>query len=157
MRLAGFTSRWIIPLVWAASNASATCLPISIRFAGSSGPLRIFSASVSPSTYSIAIKRTPSLSPSELGAQKGVVSLAGRVQPGVDGDEYGKGLRFRLRDIKGGSTKTVTVLYTGSVSDQFRPGREVSVKGELRNGVFVAVKDSLVTKCPSKYTAKKST
>ena len=52
--------------------------------------------------------------------------------------------------------KTVTVVYTGSVSDQFRAGREVSVKGELRNGTFVAVKDSLVTKCPSKYTAKKS-
>jgi cytochrome c-type biogenesis protein CcmE len=51
----------------------------------------------------------------------------------------------------------VTVLYTGSVSDQFRAGREVSVKGELRSGTFVAIKDSLVTKCPSKYTAKKST
>jgi cytochrome c-type biogenesis protein CcmE len=50
----------------------------------------------------------------------------------------------------------VTVLYKGSVSDQFRADREVSVKGELRNGVFVARKDSLVTKCPSKYTAKKS-
>ena len=87
----------------------------------------------------------------------GVVSLAGRVQPGYKGDAYAGGLRFRLRDIKGGSTKTVTVVYTGSVSDQFRAGREVSVKGELRNGTFVAVKDSLVTKCPSKYTAKKST
>ena len=32
----------------------------------------------------------------------------------------------------------------------------MSVKGELRNGIFVARKDSLVTKCPSKYTAKKS-
>jgi cytochrome c-type biogenesis protein CcmE len=107
---------------------------------------------------SIAGGGTPSISPSELGTQTtGVVSLAGRVQPGYKGDAYGAGLRFRLRDIKGGSTKTVTVLYTGSVSDQFRAGREVSVKGELRNGTFVAVKDSLVTKCPSKYTAKKST
>ena len=42
------------------------------------------------------------------------------------------------------------------MSDQFRAGREVVVKGELRNGVFVADKDSLVTKCPSKYTAKKT-
>ena len=49
------------------------------------------------------------------------------------------------------------VVYKGSKSDQFRAGREVSVKGELRNGTFVAVKDSLVTKCPSKYTAKKDT
>ena len=99
----------------------------------------------------------PRSRPSELGGQKGVVSLAGRVQPGYKGDSYGDGLRFRLRDIKGGSTKTVTVVYTGSVSDQFRAGREVSVKGQLRNGTFVAVKDSLVTKCPSKYTAKKDT
>jgi cytochrome c-type biogenesis protein CcmE len=106
---------------------------------------------------SIAGGGTPSISPSQLGAQAGVVSLAGRVQPGYRGDAYGEGLRFRVRDIKGSSTRSVTVLYTGSVSDQFRAGREVSVKGELRNGVFVAVKDSLVTKCPSKYTAKKTT
>ena len=95
---------------------------------------------------SIAGGGTPSVAPSELGGKTGVVSLAGRVQPGYKGDAYGDGLRFRVRDIKG-----------GSVSDQFRAGREVSVKGELRNGTFVAVKDSLVTKCPSKYTAKKST
>jgi cytochrome c-type biogenesis protein CcmE len=107
--------------------------------------------------YTSVAGGTPSLSPSELGGQTGVVSLAGRVQPGYKGDAYADGLRFRLRDIKGGSTKTVAVVYTGSVSDQFRAGREVSVKGELRNGTFVAVKDSLVTKCPSKYTAKKST
>jgi cytochrome c-type biogenesis protein CcmE len=106
---------------------------------------------------SIAGGGTPSISPSQLSAHTGVVSLAGRVQPGYRGDAYGEGLRFRVRDIKGSSTRAVTVLYTGSVSDQFRAGREVSVKGELRSGVFVAVKDSLVTKCPSKYTAKKST
>ena len=106
---------------------------------------------------SIAGGGTPSIQPSELRGQTGVVSLAGRVQPGYKGDSYGNGLRFRLKDIKGGSSKTVEVLYTGSVSDQFRVGREVTVKGRLQNGTFVAVKDSLVTKCPSKYTAKKST
>ena len=104
---------------------------------------------------SIAGGGTPSIQPSELRGQTGVVSLAGRVQPGYKGDSYGNGLRFRLKDIKGGSSKTVAVLYTGSVSDQFRVGREVTVKGRLQNGTFVAVKDSLVTKCPSKYTAKK--
>ena len=106
---------------------------------------------------SIAGGGTPSIPPSELAGQRGIVSLAGRVQPGYRGDSYGTGLRLRLRDIKGDSTKSVIVLYKGSVSDQFKVGREVSVKGELRNGTFVAVKDSLVTKCPSKYTAKKST
>jgi cytochrome c-type biogenesis protein CcmE len=104
---------------------------------------------------SIAGGGTPSIQPSELQGQTGVVTLAGRVQPGYRGDSYGDGLRFRLQDIEGPARRTVQVVYTGSVSDQFRAGREVSVKGRLQNGTFVAVKDSLVTKCPSKYTAKK--
>ena len=104
---------------------------------------------------SIAGGGTPSIAPSELAGKQGLVTVVGLVQPGYRGDSYGSGLRFRLRDRKGASKTTVAVLYKGSVSDQFRAGREVSVKGELRNGVFVATKDSLVTKCPSKYTAKK--
>ena len=103
---------------------------------------------------SIAGGGTPSLAPSELSAKKGVVTLVGKVEPGYKGDPYGTGLRFRLRDRKGDSPARVTVLYRGSLSDQFKVDREVSVKGELRNGIFVARKDSLVTKCPSKYTAK---
>ena len=103
---------------------------------------------------SLAGGGTPSVAPSELAGKKGVVTLVGDVQPGYKGDSYAGGLRFKLRDRDGASKQTVTVVYRGSVSDQFRAGREVSVKGELRNGTFVAVKDSLVTKCPSKYTAK---
>ena len=99
---------------------------------------------------------TPSIAPSQLAGKTGAVTLVGVVQPGYTGDSYDGGLRFKLRDREGAS-KAVTVVYTGSLSDQFKEGREVSVKGELRNGVFVAQKDSLVTKCPSKYTAKKST
>jgi cytochrome c-type biogenesis protein CcmE len=106
---------------------------------------------------SIAGGGTPSVQPSELRGQTGVITLVGKVQPGYRGDSYGDGLRFVLRDREGTSTRTVRVLYTGSVSDQFRANREVSVKGRLQNGVFVAQKDSLVTKCPSKYTAKKDT
>ena len=63
------------------------------------------------------------------------------------------GLRFRLRDVKG--TATVPVLYRGSVPDMFRAGRDISLKGELRNGVFVGKPGTMITKCPSKYTAKK--
>jgi cytochrome c-type biogenesis protein CcmE len=48
----------------------------------------------------------------------------------------------------------VPVVYRGSVPDQFKLGRHVVVDGRYRNGVFVAKPDSLVTKCPSKYTAK---
>jgi cytochrome c-type biogenesis protein CcmE len=102
---------------------------------------------------SIAGGGTPSVAPSELSGQTGVVTLVGIVE-GHKGDSYAGGLRFKLRDRDGASKRTVKVIYTGSVSDQFRDGREVSVTGEYRNGTFVAKKDSLVTKCPSKYTAK---
>jgi len=62
------------------------------------------------------------------------------------GDE----LRFRIRDRDG--RDSVPVSYTGSVPDPFRDGREVIVSGELKQGTFVAERDSLVTKCPSKFT-----
>jgi cytochrome c-type biogenesis protein CcmE len=62
------------------------------------------------------------------------------------GDE----LRFRIRDRDG--TRSVPVTYVGSVPDPFRDGREVIVSGELKRGTFVAERDSLVTKCPSKFT-----
>jgi cytochrome c-type biogenesis protein CcmE len=104
---------------------------------------------------SIAGGSTPSLRPSQLADHSGKVSLAGLVLGPVRGDEYGSGLRFHMRDI--GGTATVAVVYKGSVPDLFRPGRDVSVRGTLRNGVFVAEPDSLVTKCPSKYAPKPKT
>ena len=42
--------------------------------------------------------------------------------------------------------------YSGVVPDPFREGREVIVSGELKQGTFEAERDSLVTKCPSKFT-----
>jgi cytochrome c-type biogenesis protein CcmE len=68
-----------------------------------------------------------------------------------DGDE----LRFRIRDRDG--TASVPVEYTGVVPDPFREGREVIVSGELKQGTFVAERDSLVTKCPSKFTKDEQT
>jgi cytochrome c-type biogenesis protein CcmE len=64
------------------------------------------------------------------------------------GDE----LRFRIRDRDG--TRSVPVRYSGAVPDPFREGREVIVSGRLDKGTFVAERDSLVTKCPSKFTKK---
>jgi cytochrome c-type biogenesis protein CcmE len=98
---------------------------------------------------SLAGGSTPSLRPSQVGSHGGTVSLAGVVLAPVVGDAHQGGLRFRLRDING--TGTVPVVYTGSVPDLFAAGRDVSVRGELKDGIFVAEKDSLVTKCPSKY------
>jgi cytochrome c-type biogenesis protein CcmE len=65
----------------------------------------------------------------------------------------GDDLRFRVRDRDG--TKSVPVSYTGVVPDPFREGREVIVSGELEHGTFVAERDSLVTKCPSKFNKDK--
>ena len=62
-------------------------------------------------------------------------------------------LRFEIRDRDG--TAKVPVEYTGVVPDPFRDGREVIVSGRLENGTFVAERDSLVTKCPSKFTNEK--
>jgi cytochrome c-type biogenesis protein CcmE len=99
---------------------------------------------------SLAGGSTPSLRPSQVASHSGTVSLAGVVLAPVRGDAHdGGGLRFRLRDING--TGTIPVVYTGSVPDLFAAGRDVSVRGEMKNGLFVAEKDSLVTKCPSKY------
>ena len=104
---------------------------------------------------SIAGGGTPALAPSELDGRTDKVSLGGKVVGPIRGDQYAGGLRFRLRDIAGNSREQVSVLYKGSVSDQFKIGRDVRVDGRLRNGVFVAVPGSLITKCPSKYAPGK--
>lgn len=62
----------------------------------------------------------------------------------------GDRLRFAIRDRDGSAS--VPVVYEGVVPDPFREGREVIVSGKLENGTFVAERDSLVTKCPSKFT-----
>jgi cytochrome c-type biogenesis protein CcmE len=102
---------------------------------------------------SIAGGGTPALRPSQLMGHTGKVSLMGQVVGNPTGDAHGAGLRFQLRDVKGNAT--VPVVYKGSVPDLFRTGRDVVVDGRLRNGAFVAVPDTLVTKCPSKYSPKR--
>jgi cytochrome c-type biogenesis protein CcmE len=59
------------------------------------------------------------------------------------------GLSFAVRDRDGNAS--VPVTYSGVVPDPFREGREVIVDGKLEGGTFVAERDSLVTKCPSKF------
>jgi cytochrome c-type biogenesis protein CcmE len=101
---------------------------------------------------SIAGGGTPSLRPSQLAGHTGKVALAGKVVGKPTGDAHGAGLHFTLRDVNG--TASVPVVYEGTVPDLFRSGRDVVVDGRLRNGVFVAVPGSLLTKCPSKYAPK---
>jgi len=61
-------------------------------------------------------------------------------------------LLFRVRDR--GGTASVPVRYAGAVPDPFREGREVILKGKMDNGQFIGEKDSLITKCPSKFSKK---
>ena len=77
-----------------------------------------------------------------------VYKLTGKVEPGYT--RKGTTTYFRVRDRAGKGS--VPVSYDGTLPDPFREGREVIVSGELENGTFVAERDSLVTKCPSKFT-----
>ncbi|MDQ5820145.1 MAG: cytochrome c maturation protein CcmE [Actinomycetota bacterium] len=102
---------------------------------------------------SIAGGGTPSLQPGQLKGRTGQVTLGGVVVANSGDARSSAGMRFTLRDRTGAAT--VPVVYRGAVPDMFRRGREVAVQGALRNGVFVAKRDTLVTKCPSKYVDKK--
>lgn len=98
---------------------------------------------------------TPQLKPSQLKGRTGEVSLVGQVVAPVQ--RSGRTIRFRVKDIGGASATRLAVTYTGSVPEMFRAGRDISLKGKLRNGTFVGEPGTLVTKCPSKYTAEKTT
>jgi cytochrome c-type biogenesis protein CcmE len=100
--------------------------------------------------FSIAGDGTPRVEPSDLAGRSGEVALVGVVAGLPSGDSHGTGLRFRMRDVDGRGS--VRVVYQGSVPDLFRTGRSVHLTGELRNGVFVGKRDTLLTKCPSKYS-----
>jgi cytochrome c-type biogenesis protein CcmE len=77
--------------------------------------------------------------------------LTGKVTPGSI-EESGTGINFKVSDRDGGGS--LPVSYEGVVPDPFRDGREIVLKGSVENGVFVGERDTLVTKCPSKFSEK---
>ena len=94
---------------------------------------------------------SPALSPSQLlhEAQPGrSYQLTGTV---VKGSVHREGavLNFSVEDRAGGSQ--VPLAYTGTVPDPFKEGREVIVTVEKQGGRYVGERNSLITKCPSKY------
>ena len=76
--------------------------------------------------------------------------LTGRVLPGYE--RAGGVLVFRVRDRSGSAS--IPVRYRGAVPDPFRAGREIIVTVRRQDGVWVGERDSLVTKCPSKFSAQ---
>lgn len=79
--------------------------------------------------------------------------MTGRVVKGsVERD--GNGISFRVVDRDGGG-ESLPVTYEGTVPDPFRGGREIVLTGALaKDGVFVGEPETLITKCPSKFTTK---
>lgn len=97
---------------------------------------------------------TEARSPSELLAEEpdGSSEVYGNVVAGSV-EHSGADLRFEIAD-RDDPSKSVPVEYSGQVPDPFREGREVIVEGELVDGTLLAEKDSLITKCPSKFQAE---
>ena len=96
--------------------------------------------------------------PSQLaaGAQAGrSYELTGKVVNGSIKRTGGDTIVFRVRDRSG--TASVPVRYTGAVPDPFRQGREIVVTVRKQGDVFVGEKDTLVTKCPSKFSKSEQT
>ncbi len=94
---------------------------------------------------------SPALTPSQLvrQAQPGrSYQLTGTV---VHGSVHRVGgvLDFSVQDRAGGTT--VPLAYTGTVPDPFREGREVIVTVEKQGAHYVGERNSLITKCPSKF------
>jgi cytochrome c-type biogenesis protein CcmE len=94
---------------------------------------------------------SPAISPSQLlrEAQPGrSYLLTGTVAPGSV-HRQGAVLDFSVEDRAGGTA--IPLAYTGTVPDPFREGREVIVTVARQGGQYVGERNSLITKCPSKY------
>src|SRR5215203_1260127 len=78
--------------------------------------------------------------------------MTGRVVKGSVRREDG-GIAFRAVDRDGGG-ESLPVTYSGTVPDPFRGGREIVLTGMVESGVFVGEPETLITKCPSKFTTK---
>ena len=97
------------------------------------------------------------LRPSTLAGHTGNVSLVGAVVGRVSGSAGNRhGMRFVLKDVQSRNPARVRVSYRGTVPDLFGTGKDVVLDGRMRNGVFVAQRNSLITKCPDHYAPPKS-
>jgi cytochrome c-type biogenesis protein CcmE len=89
-----------------------------------------------------------------LTAQPGqTYDVTGVVVPGSV-RRHGSRLQFRVEDRAGDGHASIPVRYSGEVPDPFRGGREIIVTGRLENRTLVGQRDSLITKCPSKFTTQ---
>lgn len=106
--------------------------------------------------YALKGNSTEYAHPGELVEGK-AYTLNATVAPGAPADpallaQSAEGLHFTVR-AKEDPSKTIEIAYRGTVPDQFKVGRDIVVKGELRDGVFQAERGSMIAQCPSKFQA----
>ena len=108
--------------------------------------------------YTSLLSSSESVTPSDLVAAKASTeasyTLTGKVVDGSIRTTDG-GVDFRVRDREGSTS--VPVSYSGAIPDPFRDGREVIITVRKEGATFVGERDSLVTKCPSKFTEDATT
>lgn len=104
--------------------------------------------------YTSFAASTEAKQPSELvGAVPGTTAeLTGKVVRGSI-RHVGNGIAFRVVD-RDESGPALPVTYKGTVPDPFRGGREIVLTGQVTHGTFVGEPETLITKCPSKFTTK---
>ena len=94
---------------------------------------------------------SPAISPSQLiheAVPGRSYQLTGTVVKGSIRHD-GEVLEFQIKDRAG--EDSVPVRYTGEVPDPFKEGREVIVTVDKQGSQYIGERNSLITKCPSKY------
>jgi cytochrome c-type biogenesis protein CcmE len=120
----------------------------TIRLVVALGAAVVLASALIYTSFSAA---SPALTPSQLArqAQPGrSYQLTGNVVPGSVRHQAGT-LDFSVADRTGGVS--IPVAYTGTVPDAFHEGREVIVTVQKQGGRYIGERESLITKCPSKY------
>jgi cytochrome c-type biogenesis protein CcmE len=94
---------------------------------------------------------SPALTPSQLlqVAQPGRSYIVTGTVASGSVHRIGPVLDFSVRDRAG--TAAVPIAYQGTIPDPFREGREVVITVQKQDGAYVGERNSLITKCPSKY------
>ncbi len=123
----------------------------TVRLAAALGAAVILASALVYTSFSAA---SPAVTPSQLlreAPSQRNYQLTGTVAAGSI-HRVGDRTDFDVRD-RAGARAVVAVDYTGAVPDPFREGREVIVTVQRRGAGYVGARDSLVTKCPSKFAA----
>jgi len=112
------------------------------------GALLYFSIGGALQTY-VSPAQLLSSTPGQVYRLDAIVSQQPVVNPQDQADSP-RGLRFWVQDKQNASAR-VLVIYTGLVPDAFKATREVVVTGTRSGNTFIAQRNSMITKCPSKF------